>query len=281
MFLLAHSHSKLEKRLDILLSNSPLKFFLGVYFLLPLLSVGQTSIPTTTLAVHGGGAISGLVKGVQDNFEKENQVKIEGTFSAVGTIRDQLVKEGAPCDVVVLSKVLMDDLANDGLVMKESLKSVGVVATGLAVPATRQNALPSILTPEELKAAFRAAPVLYFSNMEKSSAGIHFKKVMKELGIDDELKERYRNYPSSSIALVEMAKDANTQALAGSQLTEINSASGVRLVGLLPKEFALDTEYVAGICIKSKNRNLAMSFEDLLTGQNSLPLRKKIGFINP
>jgi molybdate transport system substrate-binding protein len=247
--------------------------------LFPASSFAQSSFPKSDLIVMGGGAISGLVKGVQENFENQNQIKINGTFSAVGSIRDKVVVEKANCDLIVLSKVLMDELASSDLVIKDSMKSVGVVATGIAAPSSRTSELPLIRTPEELKVAFQTAPILYFSNMDKSSAGIHFKKIMRELNIDEELKDKYRNYPSSSVALAVMAKDSNSQALAGSQLTEINSTPGVRLVGLLPKEFSLDTEYVAGICKNSRNQPLAQLLEEKLVGPTSVQLRQKIGFI--
>jgi molybdate transport system substrate-binding protein len=132
--------------------------------------------------VLSGGAAAGVVQGIQADFEKQNQCAINGTFSAVGVMRD-LVVQGEPCDLVILSKALVQELANSGHVLADSMQSLGIVPTGIAVSKQRTSALPSIETVEDLKKAFRAAPALYFPDMEKSTAGIHFMKVMKSLGI--------------------------------------------------------------------------------------------------
>jgi molybdate transport system substrate-binding protein len=57
----------------------------------------------TEIRVLSGWAAAGVVKGIQDNFENSHQCKINGTFSAVGAMRD-LVLQGEPCELVILSK---------------------------------------------------------------------------------------------------------------------------------------------------------------------------------
>jgi len=53
------------------------------------------------IRVLSGGAAAGVVQGIQADFENTHQCKINGTFSAVGAMRD-LVLKGEPCDLVIL-----------------------------------------------------------------------------------------------------------------------------------------------------------------------------------
>jgi molybdate transport system substrate-binding protein len=230
------------------------------------------------LIVFSGGAAAGVVKGIQKDFETIHQCQIQGTFSAVGAMRD-LVLQGNPCDMVILSKSLVADLVTSGHVLADSVRSLGVVPTGIAVPSSRTTELPPIQTIEELKATFRSAPALYFPDMEKSTAGIHFMKVMQQLGLDHELKERFKTFPNGATAMAEMALDPNPLVLGGTQTTEINITPGVQLIGLLPQEVALNTDYTLGICKHAKYPELAQKLADVLTGAQSLEIRKKIGYL--
>lgn len=53
---------------------------------------------------------------------------------------------------------------------------------------------------------------------------------------------------------------------------------GVELIGMLPKEFELATDYCPGICTAVKAPKLAKIFAEMLTGSDAENLRKKIGF---
>jgi len=230
------------------------------------------------LRILSGGAAAGVVNGIQNSFEAKHQCKINGTFSAVGAMRD-LVLQGEPCDIVILSRTLVDELASSGHVIKESIRSLGIVPTGIAVPKSRTAPIPSIKTIEDVKAIFRSAPALYFPDMEKSTAGIHFMNVMKKLGLDQELNHKFKNFPNGATAMHMMSLDPNTDVVGGTQTTEINISPNVTLIGLLPDEIALNTDYSLGICSSSKNKDLAKSLADVLVGEESLFVRKSIGYI--
>ena len=230
------------------------------------------------IIVLSGGATAGVVKGIQEDFEKTHLCKISGTFSAVGAMRD-LVLNGASCDLVILSKVLVEELAQSGHVIKGSVKSLGFVPTGLAVPRSRSLPQPAIGSLEELKEAFRAAQRLYLPDMQKSTAGIHFMKVMQQLELDQELASRFKTFPNGATAMAEMALDPDPNVLGGTQTTEINICPGVKLIGLLPEAVSLNTDYTLGVCSQSKNPALAHSLAESLLGLESLEIRRSIGYV--
>lgn len=229
----------------------------------------------TVVNVLSGGAAAAVVKGVQAQFERESGATVNGTFSAVGQMRDQLLA-GAPCDLVILTRPLVAKLIESGHVVAGSARSLGLVKTGVAVPAGRPH--PKIGNRDELAAAFRAAKAIYYPDPEKATAGIHFMNVLKALGLDQELKAALRPSPNGATAMAEMARSNEANVIGCTQETEINYTAGVELAGSLPKEFELATDYTLGICTKAQQPALAQQLAALVAGPASAAIRKQGGF---
>ena len=229
----------------------------------------------TVVNVLSGGAAAAVVKGVQGQFERETASTINGIFSAVGEMRDRLVA-GAPCDVVILTKPLIAKLIESGHVVAGSAKSLGLVKTGVAVKAGTPH--PKIGNREELAAAFRAANAIFHPDPDKATAGIHFMNVLKALGLDQALKGKLRPYPNGATAMGEMARSSEPNLIGCTQETEINYTPGVELVGSLPQEFELATDYTLGICAKALQPELARKLAALLAGPASEAVRRQGGF---
>jgi molybdate transport system substrate-binding protein len=227
------------------------------------------------MQVLSGGAAAAVVKAVQAEFEKSTGTSIHGTFSAVGQMRDQLVG-GTPCDVVILTKPLIDQLIASGHVVAGSVRSLGKVKTGVAVRTGTTH--PSVKTRAELHAAMSAAQGIYFPDPDKATAGIHFMNVLKALGLDETMRSKFRVFPNGATAMGEMAKSTESSLIGCTQVTEINYTEGVDLVDVLPAEFELSTDYTLGICSHAQNPAHAELLADLLTGAASAAVRKQGGF---
>lgn len=225
--------------------------------------------------VLSGGAAAAVVKAVAAEFEKQTGSRIEGTFSAVGMMRDQLVS-GAPCDLVILTQPLIAQLIASGHVVPGTALSLGRVRTGVAVRSGSPH--PSVKTRAELQAAMSEARGIYFPDPEKATAGIHFMNVLKALGLDEALRDRFRVFPNGATAMGEMAKSTEDRLIGCTQVTEINYTEGVDLVGVLPTEFELSTDYTLGICAKAQHPEQARLLSQLLTGPASEAVRRKGGF---
>ncbi len=225
--------------------------------------------------VLSGGAAAAVVKAVQDEFEKSTGASIHGTFSAVGMMKDKLIA-GEPCDVIILTKPLIDQLIASGHVVAGSARSLGRVKTGVAVRTG--DAHPPVKTRAQLHAALSAAQGIYFPDPEKATAGIHVMNVIKALGLEESLRDKFRVYPNGATAMSEMAKSKEANLIGSTQVTEINYTEGVDLVDVLPLEFELNTDYTLGICTQSTNPTNAQLLADLLTGAASQAVRKQGGF---
>ena len=228
-----------------------------------------------SLKILSGGAAASAVKGIQADFEKETNCVLDGRFSAVGEMRDALL-EGAPCDVVILTKTLIQQLIDSGQVRAGSARSLGKVQTGIAVKEGSPS--PQVSSRESLTQAFRQARAIYCPDTIKSTAGIHFMRVLTELGLKEELQNRLREFANGATAMQAMADCDETNLLGCTQATEINYTPGVVLVAHLPKEFELATDYTLGICSQSTQDALAAKLAEWLTGPQSAAIRRQGGF---
>jgi molybdate transport system substrate-binding protein len=227
------------------------------------------------LVILSGGAAAGIVKGLQAQFEQQHACQIEGTFSAVGAMRELLLS-GEPCDIVILTRAMIEELMQSGHVVKNSLTSLGIVRTGVAVKDG--DPTPEIANREQLLNTLNRARGIYFPDPQKATAGIHVMNVLKSLGLDQTKEKDLRIFPNGATAMAAMAASTESGLIGSTQVTEIIITPGVRLVGMLPKEFELATDYCLGVCSTAQNPELALAFASLLTGEGAAALRQKLGF---
>lgn len=228
-----------------------------------------------TLNLLSAGAAQGLVKALQPAFEQAHGCRIEARFGAVGAMKEALLS-GAPCDLMVLSDALVNGLVAEGRLRGDARAALGRVRTGVAVPAGRPH--PDVSTPEALRTALRAAAALYFPDPQRATAGIHFARVMDELGVHAELQGRLHSFPNGATAMAEMARAGGPDALGCTQVTEILYTAGVELVAVLPTRFELATTYTAALGSTAQQPELAAQLLALLTSPEQRALRASGGF---
>lgn len=229
----------------------------------------------SSVHILSGGAAQGLVQQLRGNFYNETGRAIEGHFGAVSLMRDKLLA-GEPCDVLILTEPLIDELTVAGRVQPGSARALGRVRIGLAVKAG--VSLPPVDTPDALKAALLAAQGIYCPDPNKATAGIHFMSVLKRLGLAPSLESLLRPCPSGAAAMRELATASGPGLIGCAQVTEIRFTPGVQLVGALPKEFELATVYAAAIASRAEQPQAARLLIDMLAAPDTAPLRRAGGF---
>ena len=230
---------------------------------------------TATLHLLCAGAAQGLVKALQPRLLADAGAAIAGRFGAVGAMQEALLA-GEPCDVFVSTDKMIGDLVEAGRLRRESRAPLGRVFTGIAVRAAARH--PDVAAPESLKAALLAADAIYCPDALRSTAGIHFAGVMRELGLFDTLEPRFRTYPNGATAMREMAANAAPNLIGCTQVTEILYTDGVELVARLPARFALATTYTAAVSTGAADPALAAKFVAMLAGADTRALRQAGGF---
>lgn len=221
------------------------------------------------------GAARGLVGALRDEFMRSTGARIQASFGAVGTMKEAL-EDGSRCDVMVVTAAMVASLQAAGLLEAGTSVDLGRVRTGVGVRVADPH--PDVRSTATLRGALLAAPAIYFPDPMRSTAGIHFASVLRELGIADAVVARCRTFPNGAAAMRELAASGLAGALGCTQVTEILDTPGIELVGALPATFELATAYTAAIGAHARHPMLAEQFIATITGPASRALRLRCGF---
>lgn len=218
---------------------------------------------------------AGAAKAVVTLVARDAGVELGGAFGAVGAMQDKLLA-GEPCDVIVLTRSMLEALPASGRIDAATLADLGSVATGVAVK--RGAPAPNIARPTGLSLALLGADEIYVPDLKKSTAGKHIAAMLETLGITAEVASRLKEFPNGATAMKAMADSQSPYALGCTQASEILYTEGVTLVGPLPDEFELATLYSAAVCTGAADAPAARAFVRHLAGEVSQRIRSKAGF---
>jgi molybdate transport system substrate-binding protein len=231
----------------------------------------------TALNILSGGAAHGLVTSVAPKFKELTGFEIEGEFGAVGAMAEKL-RKGMPADVVVLTAKMIADLAGENLVIRASISDIGLVETAIAVRAG--DSLVTVNDAAALRAAFLAADAIFVPDTKASTAGIHVAKILRQLGIAEDVAARLKIFPNGATAMRHLAASDALRPIGCTQSTEIISTAGVTLSGSLPPGCELSTVYTAAVTTRAAAARQAQSLIDLLIGAEQHDARERAGFLN-
>jgi molybdate transport system substrate-binding protein len=183
---------------------------------------------------------------------------------------------GEPCDVVVLTATLLDELARAGDVRPQSIAPLGRVHTAVAV--RQGDALPDVSTTAALHRLLLAADAIYLPDLERSTAGAHCAAMLRKMGVQEQTKPKLMPFANGVSAMRELARSTAAHPIGCTQVTEIAYTPGVALVGKLPAEFELATLYSVAVATRAHHPELAERFAALLAGTGSGEFRRHSGF---
>lgn len=227
------------------------------------------------LRILSGGAAQGLVEMLRPAFEAQTGCVIEGTFGAVGAMRARLLA-GAPADLMILTRALIDGLEKEGHVTANTAADLGTVETAIAV--RHGTATPQVGNAGALRAALLKADEIHFPDPEQATAGIHFARVLRDLGIHDEVAPRLRAAPNGATAMRELAASKSHRPIGCTQATEILSTPGIVLVAPLPPDCALATVYTAATAARAQAPAEAAQLIAMLTDAAGREEGRRMGF---
>ena len=227
------------------------------------------------LYLLSAGAAQSVAVAVIPAFRAAAGAEVHATFRTVGVLKEMLLA-AEPCDVLVSTAAMLDDFAREGRVLPASIRTLGRVQTGIAVRS--DEPLPAIGNRALLRASLVAAMGIYLPDPERATAGIHFVKMLRELGLHDDLAPRLHAYPNGASAMEALASSRGSGLIGGTQVSEINATPGVTLVGTLPAPFELATTYAVAACSSAYEPELAQRFVQMLAGPEALELRSQAGF---
>lgn len=223
--------------------------------------------------VYAAGAVQKAVQALIPEFEGKTGHRIIATYDTVGALANR-VRAGEKPALVLLSHAALSALEKSAHIAAGAIQPVGRTGVGLAGPLDKPA--PDISTPEKLVAALRAAPSIVHADPARgATAGTHFAKVLADLGLAGELKDRITVIPFGGAVAGDVA--AGKFAIGVSQASEIVPNTAVRFLGFLPEPHALWTVYAAAPVDAPAAASRA--FLDLLLGADGQAAFARIGFV--
>ncbi len=238
--------------------------------------LGARAATGAEIRVLSAGAAKTAVTELAQAFHAHTGDKAVLAFATVGAIKDKLAAGETP-DVVIVSREAAEELERDGRVVPGVKIDLGQVRVGLAV---KEGApLPDISTPEALKKALLAArSVAYVDPAKGGTSGIHFARVLEQLGIAGQVKDKARLVPGGSVADLVARGEAE---FGVQQIPELEGVPGVQVVGPLPESLQKITTYTGCIVPHTPVPQEATRFLRFLAGSAGRARFAAAGFTPP
>ncbi len=205
-------------------------------------------------------------------FEKENSCPLAVTWGTAPMLVAR-IEAGETADVLILSRAGIDALRKKGKVATGS--DVTLAGSGVAIAVKAGAPKPDISTPEALKATLlRAQSIAYSEPSAGGASGVYFAKLLERMGIAEQMKPKTK-YPPAGGFSGELLLTGEAE-LAVQQKPELLHVAGIEIVGFLPGDLNLVTEFAAGIMAGSKNAETGKALiESLRSGEAAAVFRAK------
>jgi molybdate transport system substrate-binding protein len=154
------------------------------------------------------------------------------------------LQAGETADLLILNRAGTDIMVSDGRILPGSEVTLASSPAAIAVRAGAPK--PDISTPEALKRTLLAARAISYTDPAAGGAsGIHFAKMLEQMGIAAEVNAKNRFPPAGGLSGRFLPTGAGD--LAVQQIPELKQVPGIEILGPLPSPYQLVTVFVAAI----------------------------------
>ncbi len=203
----------------------------------------------TELTVYSSIGVRSAAEQLFRIFEKENSCPLAITWGTAPMLVAR-IEAGETADVLILSRAGIDALRKKGKVAAGS--DVTLAGSGVAIAVKAGVPKPDISTPEALKQTLlNARSIAYSEPSAGGASGVYFAKLLERMGIAEQMKPKTKFPPAGGFS-GELLLTGEAE-LAVQQKAELLHVAGVEIVGFLPGDLNLVTEFAAAIIARSKN----------------------------
>jgi molybdate transport system substrate-binding protein len=208
-----------------------------------------TPVEIKILSTH---AVVEVLNELVPAFERTSGVRLAFEFNPSAAIK-RAIAAGTAFDVAIITRPVIDEMAAQGKIIRDSCVDFARCGLGLAV---RKGApKPDIGTADALKRALLAAKSV--ARSRDGASGQNFDAMLDRLGIADAMRDKIVIGPGGRIAELVARGEAE---LAVQQVPELMPVAGADLVGPFPAELQVYTTFAAGVAAASQQREAAQSF---------------------
>lgn len=219
-----------------------------------------------TFKVFGSNALRTVLLDCLPAFDRANGVTTTVDFGATNHTLE-IVRAGGSADLIIATAGAIDALASEGKIIQGTRTDLAKAGIGACVRAGQPR--PDISSIAALKRTLLNAKSVSYSRAGQS--GIHFAKVIEQLGIADVVKAKAKINSSGLVGEVVLRGEVE---LGFQQASEILAVKGVDLIGLLPDAVQLNSLFAAGIGAATRHQKAAQALiEELCTAHAARIMR--------
>jgi molybdate transport system substrate-binding protein len=203
----------------------------------------------TELTVYSSIGVRSAAEQLFRIFETKNSCPLAVTWGTAPMLVAR-IEAGETADVLILSRAGIDALRNRGKIAAGS--DVTLAGSGVAIAVKAGAPKPDISTSQALKMTLlKARSIAYSEPAAGGASGVYFAKLLERMGIAEQMKPKTRFPPAGGFS-GELLLTGEAE-LAVQQKPELLHVAGIEIVGFLPGDLNLVTEFAAGIMAGSKN----------------------------
>jgi molybdate transport system substrate-binding protein len=200
------------------------------------------------LAIYSTIGVRSAAEDLFRTFEKEHVCRMSVTWGTAPMLVKR-IENGESADILVLSRAGIDALAKKGKIAPGS--DVTLAGSGVAIAVKAGGAKPDISTPQALKEALLKAKAIAYSEPSAGGAsGVYFAELLERMGIAEQMKAKTK-FPPAGGFCGELLLSGEAE-LAVQQKPELMHVAGTEIVGFLPGELNMVTEFAVAIMAGSK-----------------------------
>jgi molybdate transport system substrate-binding protein len=202
------------------------------------------SAQATDIHVVSSGGFAQAYKDLSGPYERASGDHLVSEWGpSMGTTKNAIparLARGEPIDVVIMVGDALDKLMAEGRL--EPGSKVVLANSPIACAVRHGAAKPDIGTVDGLRAAFLRAPRVAYSD---SASGEYIKqKLMDKLGIRQQMEGKAAQIPATPVGEIIAHGEAD---FGCQQRSELKPVQGIDIVGLLPQEVQLKTEFSGAV----------------------------------
>lgn len=163
------------------------------------------------------------------------------------------VAAGEPFDLVFLAADALERLAAAGHVDAASVTPIAVSQVAVAVPGAGSADGPAFPDAAGVRAALRAAGRIGYSTGPSGTALV---ALIEEWGLTAEIGDRLMQ-ARAGVPVAQLLADGEVD-LGFQQLSELAGQPGIRILGVLPRDCAIDTVFAGAVAAASAEPDAAL-----------------------
>jgi molybdate transport system substrate-binding protein len=206
-------------------------------------------------------------------FEQKTGDKLTISYD-LAAVQKKLILDGERADVIILTRVMMEDLAKQNKLAPGNI--VNIAGTPVALAARAGAAKPDIATVDAFRQTLLSAKSISYADPAKGGlSGVVASRAIERLGIAEQMKSKTTLVPGAQSPDLVAKGEVELGIAQGSEIVPI---AGVQLVGPLPGELGSMTQFSGGIGAESASANASKALIDFLAGPEAGLHFKRTGF---